>query len=193
MSHLAALLVELGLLFIGLSLVGMLARRASLSSVPFVLLAGLAFGQGGFVALDASLPFVQAAAEIGVLLLLLTLGLEFSAPELVSSLRRHTPSGLVDLALNAPVGFVAGMLNSPPPPSALFFVSSTRSSVRPLLLRTPPPRSISCESPAVASPPVTVRSRRTASTPKPPSTPSSVNPATARPPPTPTPPTPTSA
>lgn len=109
-THLAALLVELGLLFIGLSLVGMLARRASLSSVPFVLLAGLAFGQGGFVALDASLPFVQAAAEIGVLLLLLTLGLEFSAPELVSSLRRHTPSGLVDLALNAPVGFVAGML-----------------------------------------------------------------------------------
>ena len=40
-------------------------------------------------------PFLTAAAEIGVVLLLLTLGLEFSVSELSSSLRRHVPSARI--------------------------------------------------------------------------------------------------
>ena len=110
MGHVAALLVELGLLFLGLSLLGLLARRLGLSPVPFVLLAALALGDGGIVPLSTSQPFLTAAAEIGVVLLLLTLGLEFSADELFGSFRRHAPSGVVDLLLNAPPGFVAGLL-----------------------------------------------------------------------------------
>jgi monovalent cation:H+ antiporter-2, CPA2 family len=109
-DHVAALLVELGLLFLGLSLLGLLARRIGLSPIPFVLLAALALGEGGLVALETSAPFLEVAAEIGVVLLLLTLGLEFSAEELVASLRRHTPSGVVDLLLNFPPGLVAGLL-----------------------------------------------------------------------------------
>ncbi|MCZ2860371.1 cation:proton antiporter [Blastococcus sp. VKM Ac-2987] len=110
MDHVAALLVELGLLFLGLSLLGLLARRLGLSPVPFILLAALALGEGGLVPVENAAPFLEAAAEIGVVLLLLTLGLEFSATELFASFRRHAPSGLVDLVLNGPPGFVAGLL-----------------------------------------------------------------------------------
>jgi K+:H+ antiporter subunit KhtU len=45
-----------------------------------------------------------------VVLLLLTLGLEFSATEFASSLRHHLPSAVVDFALNATPGALAGWL-----------------------------------------------------------------------------------
>lgn len=110
MDHVAALLLELGLLFLGLSLLGLAARRLGLSPVPFVLVAALALGDGGVVPLSTAQPFLVASAEIGVVLLLLTLGLEFSASELFAAFRRHAPSGVVDLVLNAPPGFAAGLL-----------------------------------------------------------------------------------
>ncbi|MCA0145142.1 cation:proton antiporter [Blastococcus sp. LR1] len=125
MDHVAALLVELGLLFAGLSLLGILARRLGLSPVPFVLLAALAVGNGGLAPLDTAEPFLTAAAEIGVVLLLLTLGLEFSATELFSSFRRHAPSGVVDLVLNAPPGFVAGLMLGLPWEGALALAGVT--------------------------------------------------------------------
>lgn len=125
MDHVAALLVELGVLFLGLSLLGLGARRLGLSPVPFVLVAALAFGEGGLASLTASGPFIEAAAEVGVLLLLLTLGLEFSASELVTSLRRQGPSGLVDLLLNAPPGLIAGVLLGLPWQGALALAGVT--------------------------------------------------------------------
>jgi monovalent cation:H+ antiporter-2, CPA2 family len=124
-DHVAVLLVELGALFVVVSVVGLGARRLSLSPVPFVLLVALLLGEGGLVTLETSEPFVDAAAEIGVVLLLLTLGLEFSAVELVTSLRRHTPSGVVDLVLNATPGFVAGLLIGLPPEGALALAGVT--------------------------------------------------------------------
>ncbi|MQA35995.1 cation:proton antiporter [Modestobacter roseus] len=125
MEHVAALLVELGLLFLGLSALGLLARRLGLSPIPFVLLASLALGEGGIAPLSTAEPFLEAAAEIGVVLLLLALGLEFSAAELFGSLRRHGPSGLVDLLLNAPPGFVAGLLLGLPWQGALAMAGVT--------------------------------------------------------------------
>ena len=110
MDHVSTLLIELGLLFGALSVLGLGARRLGLSPIPFVLVAALAVGEGGLVPLDTAEPFLSASAEIGVVLLLLTLGLEFSAPELFGSFRRHAPSGVVDLVLNAPPGFAAGLL-----------------------------------------------------------------------------------
>jgi CPA2 family monovalent cation:H+ antiporter-2 len=124
-DHVSALLVELGLLFVGLSLLGVLARRWRLSPIPFILLATLALGEGGLVPLTSAEPFLEAAAEIGVVLLLLTLGLEFSTEELFSSLHRHGPSGVVDLALNAPPGFVAGLLLGLPWQGALALAGVT--------------------------------------------------------------------
>jgi Sodium/hydrogen exchanger family len=54
--------------------------------------------------------FVATGAPIGIVLLLLTLGLEFSAAEFASSLRHHLPSAGVDIVLNATPGAVAGWL-----------------------------------------------------------------------------------
>ena len=125
MDHVATLLVELGLLFAALSVLGVLARRLGLSPIPFVLIAALAVGEGGLVPLATAEPFLSAAAEIGVVLLLLTLGLEFSATELFGSLRRHGPSGLLDLLLNAPPGFVAGLLLGLPWEGALALAGIT--------------------------------------------------------------------
>jgi monovalent cation:H+ antiporter-2, CPA2 family len=106
----AALLVELGGVFVALSLLGALARWLRISPIPLFLLAGLAVGEGGLLPLHAAEPFVEIGAELGVVLLLFALGLEFSAAEFGQSLRRHAGSGLVDLALNATPGLVAGVV-----------------------------------------------------------------------------------
>jgi CPA2 family monovalent cation:H+ antiporter-2 len=110
MSEHAALLLELGLLLLVLGGVGALAWRIGISAVPMFLLAGLAFGEGGVFAAETVGDFLATSAEIGVVLLLLSLGLEFSADEFAAALRRHTPSGVVDFVLNATPGFVAGAL-----------------------------------------------------------------------------------
>src|SRR5690606_13474512 len=49
-------------------------------------------------------------AEIGVILLLLMLGLEYSASDLVTTLKTQYPSGAVDFVLNAAPGAVAALL-----------------------------------------------------------------------------------
>jgi CPA2 family monovalent cation:H+ antiporter-2 len=108
-----------------LSMLGLAARRLGLSPIPFVLVAALAVGEGGLVPLDTAEPFLSASAEIGVVLLLLTLGLEFSATELFGSFRRHAPSGVVDLVLNAPPGFAAGLLLGLPWEGALALAGVT--------------------------------------------------------------------
>jgi CPA2 family monovalent cation:H+ antiporter-2 len=105
-----ALLLELGVLLIVLSVLGTIARRLSLTPVPLYLLAGLAVGEGGLLPVPASGPYLQASAQIGLVLLLLTLGLEFSGDEFAESLRRHVPSVVVDTVLNATPGAVAGLL-----------------------------------------------------------------------------------
>ncbi len=104
-----ALLLELGVILVVLTLLGTLARRYGLSPIPLYLVAGLALGEGGF-AVPAARDFIQTGATIGVVLLLLTLGLEFSIGEFASSLRRHLPSAWVDLVLNALPGALAGWL-----------------------------------------------------------------------------------
>ena len=106
----AALLLELGVIFTVLTVLGTAARRFALSPIPLYLVAGLALGEGGLAPIPAANEFVEAGATIGVVLLLLTLGLEFSISEFAGSLRRHVPSAWVDVALNATPGAVAGWL-----------------------------------------------------------------------------------
>lgn len=106
----AALLLELGVIFTVLTVLGTLARRFALSPIPLYLLAGLALGNGGIAPVPAAGEFVSTGATIGVVLLLLTLGLEFSIGEFAASMRRHLPSAGVDLVLNATPGAIAGWL-----------------------------------------------------------------------------------
>ena len=105
-----ALLLELGALLATLAVLGGIARRFALSPIPVYLLAGLSLGKGGILPLDAGGQFITTSAPIGVVLLLLTLGLEFSAAEFAASLRHHLPSAGVDVVLNATPGAIAGWL-----------------------------------------------------------------------------------
>lgn len=106
----APLLFELGAILVVLTILGSAARRFGLSPIPLYLLTGLFLGTGGLAPVPAAAEFMKTGASIGVVLLLLTLGLEFSIGEFSSSLRRHLPSAWVDLVLNAIPGAIAGWL-----------------------------------------------------------------------------------
>jgi CPA2 family monovalent cation:H+ antiporter-2 len=117
--HAGEVLLELGGVILGLGVLGRLAGRLGLSAIPLYLLAGLAFGRGGLLPLVTATEFIEVGAEVGVILLLLLLGLEYTASELVGSLRAAAPAGLVDLALNFTPGLVAGLLLGWSPLAAL--------------------------------------------------------------------------
>src|SRR5713101_5838336 len=104
------ILIELGLVVVGLAVLARVASRWSFSAIPFYLLAGLAFGNGGLAPLNVSAGFIHIGAEIGVLLLLFMLALEYTAEELKENLRGGFPAGIADLALNFPPGLIAGLL-----------------------------------------------------------------------------------
>jgi K+:H+ antiporter subunit KhtU len=106
----ATLLTELGAILVALALLGRLAARFGISSIPLYLLAGLAVGNGGVVELVTAQDFIETGAQIGVILLLLLLGLEYTGDELTAALRHHSPAGAVDLVLNFTPGLVLGMI-----------------------------------------------------------------------------------
>ena len=107
----AVFLIEFGCIILALGLLGRFAGRFRLSPIPLYLLAGLAFGNGGLLPLGSSSEeFVAIGAEIGVILLLLMLGLEYTASDLVSNLKTHYPAGLVDALLNALPGAALALL-----------------------------------------------------------------------------------
>jgi monovalent cation:H+ antiporter-2, CPA2 family len=102
--------IELGAVVVGLAVLARLASRLGFSAIPLYLLAGLAFGNGGLVPLHFSEDFVHGGAEIGVLLLLFMLGLEYTGEELGANLHAGVPAGVVDFVLNFPPGLVVGLL-----------------------------------------------------------------------------------
>jgi CPA2 family monovalent cation:H+ antiporter-2 len=123
-------ILEIGIVFIFLGLLSWIALKFRISNVPLFLLAGLALGKGGLAPLELSEEFLNVGAEIGALLLLLVLGFEYSATELVQSVRKRWHSGVVDLALNAlPAAGLALLLGYGPLGALAFggimFVSSS--------------------------------------------------------------------
>jgi CPA2 family monovalent cation:H+ antiporter-2 len=101
--------IELGAIAIGLAVLARLSDRVGVSPIPAYLLAGVVFGEGGLAAPNLSADFLELAAEIGVVLLLLTLGLEYSAGELADGVKSGWRAGVLDLALNATPGAVAAV------------------------------------------------------------------------------------
>lgn len=110
MEHGALVLVEIGAVVLLLGVVARLASRLAVSPIPLYLVAGLAIGEGGLVPVVTSEEFIEIGADLGVVFLLLMLGLEYSAEELVTGIRKVAPAGLLDLVLNFTPGFVAGLL-----------------------------------------------------------------------------------
>lgn len=109
-SDLSLLFIELGGAILGLAVLARLADRWGFSAIPLYLLAGLAFGNGGLLPLGLSEHFIHIGAEIGVLLLLFMLGLEYTGEQLQDSLRGGLPAGAADFILNFTPGLIAGLL-----------------------------------------------------------------------------------
>ncbi len=102
------LLLELGLLALGLFLVGELSRRVGVSPVVGYLLLGILLGPHGIVPVYRLGPTTELLGELGLLLLLFYLGLEFSLGRLLEGTGPTLRAGTVDLA-NFGVGFVVAL------------------------------------------------------------------------------------
>lgn len=103
-------LIELGAVLLGLAVFSRLATRIGIPTIPLYLTAGLAFGRGGLIPLVTADEFISVGAEIGLILLLFMLGLEYSARELIGTMRTHAFTGVADLVFNFTPGFVAGLI-----------------------------------------------------------------------------------
>ena len=104
----ATLLVELGGILIGLAVLGRIAGRFGLPAIPLYLIAGLMVGEGGAVELVTAREFIEPASQLGVILLLLLLGLEYTGDELLGALRSNSRAGALDVVLNFTPGALVG-------------------------------------------------------------------------------------
>ncbi len=102
-------LLTFGLVLLVLYVAGWLSRRVGVSSVVGFLLAGLLLGPGGALPVFTSGVVVSLFAELGLLLLLFYMGLEFSIARFVEGGRRTAVAGAIDL-LHLPVAFGLGWL-----------------------------------------------------------------------------------
>ncbi|OLT47548.1 potassium transporter [Saccharomonospora sp. CUA-673] len=125
MDHTALALIELGAVFFLLGVLGRVAQRIGMSPFPLYLVGGLCFGEGGLIQLGDISQFTHLASEIGVVLLLLLLGLEYSATELVTGMRRSWLAGVVDLVLNAAPGAIVALMLGWGPIGALVLAGVT--------------------------------------------------------------------
>lgn len=97
---------EIGFVLIVLGTVAFMTSKLRISVVPFFLLSGLVLGTGGLLRLELSDNFLSVGAQIGAILLLLLMGLEYSAKELLTGFREQRTLGLFDFLVN----FVPGSL-----------------------------------------------------------------------------------
>jgi monovalent cation:H+ antiporter-2, CPA2 family len=126
--QIAPTLIELGAVILVLAVLARGANRLRLSPIPLYLIAGLLFGRGGAYPLGFSEDFIQVGAQIGVILLMFMLGLEFTSEELRTSLRRARPDGLLNLVLNFLPGAALGVLLGWGPVAAIVLGGITYNS-----------------------------------------------------------------
>ncbi|WP_225335835.1 cation:proton antiporter [Halomicrobium urmianum] len=112
----AAGLLEVGVAIAVLALAGMVALRVGLSVIPAYIVAGILVGPnpptsvaGVSLQIVPTGEFVAIAAEIGIVLLLFFLGLEFSVGQLLTDWRRITATGTVDFLINFGLGVALGI------------------------------------------------------------------------------------
>jgi len=99
----------IGAVLLALAVLTAIADRLALTAIPLFLVAGLAIGEGGIIDFPVDTELVATAGEIGVLLLLLTLGLEYSPEELIRGMRTSALPGVVDALAGFVPGFVVGL------------------------------------------------------------------------------------
>ncbi|MFC4408654.1 cation:proton antiporter [Haloarchaeobius iranensis] len=111
----SGLLLEAGLAIAVLAVAGTLAYRLGQSVIPAYIVVGLVVGPnaptvGGvsFAVLQRH-EFVDLLAELGVVLLLFFIGVEFSIDQLLANRDRLAVIGGIDLVVNAGVGVAIGL------------------------------------------------------------------------------------
>jgi CPA2 family monovalent cation:H+ antiporter-2 len=137
-----ASLLGLGELLVAAAVAGVVAARTRLPVVPLYVLAGTAVGPhvAGRAGLPAVAPdeTITLLAEIGIVLLLLFLGMEFDLGRLVAARDRVVRAGGVDLLVNLPLGVAAGLALGWGPVAALLvggivYISSSAIITKSLL------------------------------------------------------------
>lgn len=105
-------LLEVGILFAAVALVGAIANGLRQSVIPFYIAVGMLlspFVVGRFAPYSLeTTEFIELGAELGIVFLLLFLGLEFNLDRLLENKDRIGKAGTVDLVLNFGVGMVLG-------------------------------------------------------------------------------------
>ncbi|MUV60627.1 cation:proton antiporter [Halobacterium sp. CBA1126] len=111
-----ALLLELGVALSVLAVAGSVARYFDQPVIPAYIAAGILVGPHAptsvatiSLQLVSESAVVETAAEVGIVLLLFFLGLEFDVGTLVRNRRRLSAVGGIDLAVNAAVGVALGV------------------------------------------------------------------------------------
>lgn len=104
------ILLEIGGVLLLLGIIAFIASRIALSAVPLFLAIGLAFGKGGIAPLSLSGDFLNIGAQIGAILLLLLMGLEYSAREIGETFRSSKNVVLLDVLVNGAPGALIAIL-----------------------------------------------------------------------------------
>jgi monovalent cation:H+ antiporter-2, CPA2 family len=104
----ASTYLQLGAIVFVLGLGARAAGRVGLSPIPLYLFAGLVMGAFDIPALHGE--FVQFAADLGLILLLFIIGLEYTAEELTGHLRRFRRIAALDAVLNFLPGLGLGLV-----------------------------------------------------------------------------------
>ena len=87
-----------------------LAARLGLSAIPILIVAGILLGPSpGFPTIIEPSQGIDLLAELGIVLLLFFLGLEFSLDRILAAKRMVLVGGVIDLIVNAGLGLVVGV------------------------------------------------------------------------------------
>jgi monovalent cation:H+ antiporter-2, CPA2 family len=102
-------ILEFGLIAIGLYLAGWVSARLGLASIVGFIVLGLLLGPNGVIPIYQTGPIISMLGELGLVLLLFFMGLEFSPRRFAEGGRAIVVAGTIDL-VNFAVGFAAAML-----------------------------------------------------------------------------------
>jgi len=125
------LIPQLSIVLVAVAVMSVLGMRLSISAIPLFILAGVALGPSepfpGWIEMSDPLFLL---GEIGVILLLFYLGLEFSLERILQARKLVLTGGIVDLVINGGLGLGLGFLLLGPGPEAvlmagLIYISSS--------------------------------------------------------------------
>jgi CPA2 family monovalent cation:H+ antiporter-2 len=125
------LIPQLAVILVAVAVMSLLSERLRISAIPLFMVAGVILGPfepfPTVITLDEPLYLL---GEIGVILLLFYLGLEFSLDRILQARKLVLTGGVVDLLINGGLGLALGFLLLGPGPEAvllagLIYVSSS--------------------------------------------------------------------